>query len=76
MVALWEILCENDFEAVLASFCWHDYGATATEAVQRIATDQKDYDKSSSHVIVCWIAKVYQPTTVKKGGLLTRTPLV
>ena len=34
---------ENDFEAVLATFCCYDYGTNASEAVQKIATDQKDY---------------------------------
>ena len=41
-----ELLCENDFEAVLATFCCYDYGAYASEAVQKIATDQKDYRRS------------------------------
>ena len=29
----WLLLSENDFEAVLAKFCY-DYGASASEAVQ------------------------------------------
>ena len=33
---------ENDFEAVLADFCY-GCGANAFEAVKKIATDQKDY---------------------------------
>ena len=41
------LLSENDFEAVLATFCCYDYGANASEAVQKIATDQKDYHKCS-----------------------------
>ena len=40
-----ELLSENDFEAVLATLCCYDYGANASEAVQKIATDQKDYQK-------------------------------
>ena len=48
-----ELFSENDFEAVLATFCCYDYGANASEAVQKIATDQKDYHKCSSCVIVC-----------------------
>ena len=48
-----EFLSENDFEAVLATFCCYDYGANASEAVLKIATDQKDYHKCSSCVIVC-----------------------
>ena len=37
------LLSENDFEAVLATFNCYDYGANASEAVQKIATDQKVY---------------------------------
>ena len=43
-----ELLSENDFEAVLAFFCCYDYGANVSEAVQKIATDQKGYHKFSS----------------------------
>ena len=51
---LWEeLLRENGFEAVLATFCCFDYGANAFETVQKIATDQKDYYKCSSCVIFC-----------------------
>ena len=35
------MLSENDFDAVLASFCCYDCGADAFEAVQKIATDQR-----------------------------------
>ena len=52
-----ELLSENDFEAVLVTFCCYDYGANASETVQKIATDQKDYHKCSSCVIVCCIVK-------------------
>ena len=48
-----KLLSENNFEAVLATFCCYKYGANASEAVQNIATDQKDYHKCSSCVIVC-----------------------
>ena len=33
-----ELLCENDFEAVLVNFCCYEYGANASEAVQKIST--------------------------------------
>ena len=33
-----ELLHENDFEAALANFCCYDYGANASEAVQKIST--------------------------------------
>ena len=36
-----ELLSKNDFEAVLAFFCCYDHDASASEAVQKIATDQK-----------------------------------
>ena len=52
-----ELLSENDFEAVLATFCCYDHGAKASEAVQKIATDQKEYREWFSCVIICWIAK-------------------
>ena len=61
---------ENDFEAVLATFCCYDYGANASEAVRKIATYQKDYHKCSWCVIVCWVAKIYQSKTGEKGCLL------
>ena len=45
-----ELISENDFEIVLATFCCYDYGANASKIVQKIATDQKDYRKCSSCV--------------------------
>ena len=48
-----ELLSEIDFEAVLVTFCCYDHGAKASEAVQKIATDQKEYRKCSSCVIIC-----------------------
>ena len=69
-----EFHSENNFEAVLATFCCYDHGAKASEAVQKIAADQKEYRKCSSCVIVCWIAKIY--LSINKSGkrLVTRTP--
>ena len=43
---------ENDFEAVLATFRCYEHGAKASEAVQKIATDQKGYCKCSLCVII------------------------
>ena len=54
-----ELLSENNIDAVLATFCCFDHGSKASEAVQKIATYQKEYRKCSSCVIVCWIAKIY-----------------
>ena len=33
-----ELLIGNDVEAVLVNFCCYDYGANASEAVQKIST--------------------------------------
>ena len=33
-----ELLSENDFVTVLANFCCYDYGANASEAVQKISS--------------------------------------
>ena len=33
------------FEAILATFRCYDHGAKASEAVQKIATDQKEHRK-------------------------------
>ena len=48
-----ELLSESYFEAVLAFFCCYEHGANASEAIQKIATDQKDYHKYPSCVITC-----------------------
>ena len=39
----------DDFEAVLAIFCCYDYGSNASEAVEKIATAEKDYAHSAAH---------------------------
>ena len=36
-----DLFSENDFEAVLVTFCCYDHGVKASEVVQKIATDQK-----------------------------------
>ena len=48
-----ELLSKNDFEAVLTTFYCYDYGVNASEAVQKVATDQNDYHKCLTCVIVC-----------------------
>ena len=53
------MLSEIDYEAVLATFSCYDYGVSASEAVQKIATDQNDYHKCSSCVVVYWIGKYF-----------------
>ena len=42
-----ELLSENDFEAVLAIFCCYEHGAHASETVQKIVIDQKEYRNGS-----------------------------
>ena len=46
-----EFLSENDLEAVLVTFCYYEHGAKASEAVQKIATDQKVYRNCSLCVL-------------------------
>ena len=69
-----ELLSENNFEAVLATSCCYDHGAKASEAVQKIATDQKEYRKCSSCVIICWKATVYISINNSEKWLVTRIP--
>ena len=47
-----ELLSKNDFEAVLVTFCCYDHGAKASEEIQKIATDQKEY--ISQMLLVCY----------------------
>ena len=71
-----ELISENDIEAVLASFCCYEHGAKASEAVQKIAIDQKEYCECSSCVIICWIAKIYRAVNQSSNNekwLVTRT---
>ena len=39
------LLSENSFEASLGTFCYYGHGVKASEAVQKIAADQKEYRK-------------------------------
>ena len=48
-----EVLTKNDFEAVLVTFCCYDHGVKASEEVQKIATDQKEYRKCFLCVTIC-----------------------
>ena len=69
-----ELLSENDFEVFLATFRCYDNGANASEAVQKIAIDQKEYRKCSSCVKTCSIAKIYLSINNSEKRLVTRTP--
>ena len=51
-----DFLSEDDFEPVLVIFCSYDYDTNASEAVEKIAADEKDYHKCS----LCCIAPVKQ----------------
>ena len=68
-----ELLSEKDFETVLATSCCYGLGVMASEAVQKIATDRKEYRKCSSCVIICWIAKIYLSVTNCEKRLIPRT---
>ena len=65
----------NDFEAVLASFCFYEHGGKPSEAVQKIATGQKEDHKCSLYVIISWKAKMYQSVINCETWLVPRTPL-
>ena len=69
-----ELLNKNNFEAVLATFCYYDNGAKDSEVIQKIATDQKEYRKCSSCVTICCIAKIYLSINNIEKRLATRTP--
>ena len=60
---------------LLAIFCFYDYATKASEAVQKIATDQKEYPKLSSRAINCWMAKIYLWINNCEKWLVTRIPL-
>ena len=70
-----ELLSENNFEAVLSTFCCYDHGTRASKAVQKIATDEKEYRKRSSCVIIWWIVKIYLSINNSEKWLVIRMPL-
>ena len=50
-----ELLSENNFEAVLVNFCCYEYGANASEAVQKQRLAQGhcgNYDNSLKQLIL------------------------
>ena len=54
MTACSEIFfCVDDFDAVLAIFRTYDHDGNASKAVEKIATDEKDYRKCSLCFIAC-----------------------
>ena len=50
-----ELLTENDFEAVLVNFCCYDYGANASEAVQKISTSTLDLYANSLKQLILYL---------------------
>ena len=48
-----ELRSDNDYEAVIATFCCYDHGVKVSEVVQKIATDQKEHRKCPLCVIIC-----------------------
>ena len=69
-----EFLNKSDFEAVLATFCCCNHGAKASEAVHKIATDQKEYRKCFLCVIICSIAQIHLSLNDSEKWLVTRIP--
>ena len=69
-----ELLSEYDFEAVLATLCCYEHCGNSSEAVQKIATDQKEYHKCYSSVIICWIDKIYLSINNSEKWLVKRIP--
>ena len=69
-----KLLSENDFWVVLGTFCCCDHGAQASQAVQKIATDQKESRKCSSCVVVCKITKMYLSKNNSEKWLVIRVP--
>ena len=70
-----ELLSENDFEAVLATFYCYDYGANASEAVQKTPTGQKEYLKKC---FLCVIVRLNSQNVLinnREKSLVTRIPL-
>ena len=67
-----EFLNENDFEAVLTNFCCYDYGVNASEAVQKMAADQKNYLKCFS--CVCSLLNSQNILINSEKRFVTRTP--
>ena len=58
-VSMRNLLVKINFEAVLATVSCYDYDANASETVEKIPADEKDYHKCSLCIIVSRIAKAY-----------------
>ena len=66
-----ELLSDSAFEVVLATFCCFDHGVRASEVVQKITIDQKEYQM----FIICWIARIYLSINNSEKWLVTRISL-
>ena len=51
-----DFLCREDFDAVLAIFRSYAYSTNDSESVEKIATNEKDYDKCFFCFTVCTTA--------------------
>ena len=47
-----DFLCGHDFDAVLVIFHCYGYGGNASEAVEKVAIDEKGYHKVSLSAIL------------------------
>ena len=54
--------------------CCYDHGAKSSEAVQKIATDQREYHRCPSCAIICCVAKIYLSINSSEKRLVSRTP--
>ena len=63
-----EFRSENDFEAILATFCCYDHCAKASEAVLKM------FLECSLCVIICLISKIYLSINNSVEWLATRIP--
>ena len=72
-----ELLSKNNFETVLSTFCCYDHAAKASEAVQKIATDQKTIANAPRVLLFPQEPKyTYQWITNCGKRLFHRTPLM
>ena len=66
-----EQLSDNDIDAVQpVSFVMNNMVSMLLKQFRKSLQIKKNYRKCSSCVIVCWIVKIYQSITVRKGQLL------
>ena len=67
-----DILCRDDFDAVLVISCFYRYGANVSKAVEKIDIDEKEYHKCFLCITVC-IATTYIDQSRNRKNCLLRT---